>query len=162
MEDCSCPDEGSEDLLSGLAVAFLVVVSLLVGGGLVLLSLARRLWRRRVEEAVRESRSREDGLLGTREEALLGSREEWGRSSSLPPPYSLTPSKPPTPSQTSPSPPAYTALPPSSCISYSSLISTLQEQVSLQSPGVLQLLQLLETDPEILLSQLKTQPVNQQ
>ena len=35
-----CPDS-SEDLLSGLAVAFLVVVSLLVGGGLVLLSLAR-------------------------------------------------------------------------------------------------------------------------
>ena len=138
-----------------------------------------------MEEAVRESRNREEGLLGTREEALLGSREEWGRSSSLPPPYSLTPSKPPTPSQTSPCPPAYTALPPSSCISYSSLISTLQEQVMLifpflfpsfvllltnlvflqvilQSPGALQLLHLLETDPEILLSQLKTQPVNQQ
>ena len=35
-------------------------------------------------------------------------------------------------------------------------------QVRLQSPGALQLLHLLETDPEILLSQLKTQPVNQQ
>ena len=42
------------------------------------------------------------------------------------------------------------------------LTSNVFLQVSLQSPGVLQLLQLLETDPEILLSELKTQPVNQQ
>lgn len=136
-EACRCTEGGDTELLSSLAVAFIVVVGLLVLGGVLLLAMARRMWRRRVAEAVEESRSGE-GLLQTRE--LL---ETWeGRRRSLPPPYS--PTKPPTP------PPSYPSLPSPHQPSYQELVHLLHHHLLQQAPGAVHLLHLLQEDPAAL------------
>ena len=150
-DECSCPGGGKvsgegADLLSSLAIAFIVVVGLLLVGGILLIGLARRFWKRKVAEAVEESRGSES-FLETRDFELA--REERRRD--LPPPYS--PVKPPSPMML---PPAYEApnigQPNTSSHqpSYQELIEALHQQLLLQGPGAVHLLHLLQTDPKIL------------
>ena len=149
---CTC-DEGGEgaDLLSSLAIAFIVVVGLLVIGGVLLIGLARRFWKRKVAEAVEESRGSES-FLESRDFELA--REERRRD--LPPPYS--PIKPPSPLIMLP--PAYeeshttTTTISNTQPSYQELIESLHQQLLLQGPGAVHLLHLLQTDPDKIARQL--------
>merc|ERR1712032_1166549 len=66
-DECTCAGGGEvagegADLLSSLAIAFIVVVGLLLIGGILLIGLARRFWKRKVAEAVEESRGSESFL----------------------------------------------------------------------------------------------------
>ena len=128
-------------LLSDLAVAFISVVVVLVGGGALLALLARRCWRRRLEREVEEYRGTLSMVGGPLD--LEGCHR---RQPDLPPPYSKT--KPATsPSSLPPCPPVYSDLPPPSLLSYSALLTSLRQEVALQAPGALHLLHLLDTDP---------------
>merc|ERR1712061_832112 len=89
-DECTCDGGEKAELLSSLAIAFIVVVGLLLLGGVLLIGLARRFWKRKVAEAVEESRGSES-FLESRDFELA--REERRRD--LPPPYS--PVKPPSP-----------------------------------------------------------------
>merc|ERR1712211_53214 len=132
MGMCTC-DEGGEgaELLSGLAIAFIVVVGLLVIGGVLLIGLARRFWNRKVAEAVEESRGSES-FLESRDFELA--REERRRDL---PPYS--PIKPPSPLIMLP--PAYEesntwdSTTSNTQPSYQELIESLHQQLLLQGPG---------------------------
>jgi hypothetical protein len=126
---CTCR-EGDSQLLSSLAVAFIVVVGLLAAGALLLLWLARRLWRRRVAEVAEGAG--DEGLLHR-----MAGIEETGRRASLPPPYS--PCKPPSPPPYSPPAP-----------SYLQLLADLQQQLEQQGPGAVHLVHLLQEDPAAL------------
>ena len=150
-DECTCAGEGEvsgdgAELLSSLAVAFIVVVGLLLIGGILLIGLARRFWKRKVAEAVEESRGSES-FLETRDFELA--REERRRD--LPPPYS--PVKPPSPMML---PPAYEEpnigqqTTNSQQPSYQELIEALHQQLLLQGPGAVHLLHLLQTDPNTL------------
>jgi len=158
-EECTCmgdvAGEGA-DLLSSLAIAFIVVVGLLLIGGILLIGLARRFWKRKVAEAVEESRGSES-FLETRDFELA--REDRRRD--LPPPYS--PVKPPSPMML---PPAYEepnvgqATTSSHQPSYQELIEALHQQLLLQGPGAVHLLHLLQTDPNILARHLAGEDLN--
>ena len=159
-EECTCmgdvAGEGA-DLLSSLAIAFIVVVGLLLVGGILLIGLARRFWKRKVAEAVEESRGSES-FLETRDFELA--REDRRRD--LPPPYS--PVKPPSPMML---PPAYEepnvgqqATTSSHQPSYQELIEALHQQLLLQGPGAVHLLHLLQTDPNILARHLAGEDLN--
>merc|ERR1712032_1530710 len=146
-DECTCAGGGEvagegADLLSSLAIAFIVVVGLLLIDGILLIGLARRFWKRKVEE----SRGSES-FLETRDFELA--REERRRD--LPPPYS--PVKPPSPMML---PPAYEEpnlgqpTTSSNQPSYQELIEALHQQLLLQGPGAVHLLHLLQTDQNIL------------
>jgi len=162
-DECTCAGGGEvagegADLLSSLAIAFIVVVGLLLIGGILLIGLARRFWKRKVAEAVEESRGSES-FLETRDFELA--REERRRD--LPPPYS--PVKPPSPMML---PPAYEepnlGQPTTSSHqpSYQELIEALHQQLLLQGPGAVHLLHLLQTDPNILARHLAGESLDQE
>ena len=150
-DECSCPGGGEgggekAELLSSLAIAFIVVVGLLLLGGILLIGLARRFWKRKVAEAVEESRGSES-FLETRDFELA--REERRRD--LPPPYS--PVKPPSPMMLPPAYEASNVAQPSTAShqpSYQELIEALHQQLMLQGPGAVHLLHLLQRDPNVL------------
>merc|ERR1712004_32957 len=109
------------------------VVGLLVIGGVLLIGLARRFWKRKVAEAVEESRGSES-FLESRDFELA--REERRRD--LPPAYEESHTT--TISNTQPS--------------YQELIESLHQQLLLQGPGAVHLLHLLQTDPAKIARQL--------